>query len=66
MKRAPTVSLPLALALLVPFASGPAHGQGQAMPPIKVDLPPPPGKAREDAAESGLAPLPPANQAAGR
>jgi hypothetical protein len=32
----------LALALLVPFASGPAHGQGQAMPPIKVDLPPPP------------------------
>jgi hypothetical protein len=32
----------LALALLVPFADRPVFGQGQEMPPIKVDLPPPP------------------------
>jgi hypothetical protein len=34
--------VPLALALLVPFASGPARGQGTALPPLKVDLPPQP------------------------
>jgi hypothetical protein len=34
--------VPLALALLIPFASGPARGQGTALPPLKVDLPPQP------------------------
>lgn len=34
--------MPLALALLVPFSARPAQGQGTALPPIKVDLPPPP------------------------
>jgi hypothetical protein len=34
--------VPLALALMVPFHPGPAHGQGQALPQIKVDLPPSP------------------------
>jgi hypothetical protein len=34
--------VPLALALLLPFAPGPAHGQGTALPPLKVDLPPQP------------------------
>src|SRR4051794_3698300 len=46
MKRSPTVyhllMVPLALALLVPFGTRPALGQGTAMPPIKVDLPPSP------------------------
>jgi hypothetical protein len=34
--------VPLALALLSPFASGRAFGQGQELAPIKVDLPPTP------------------------
>lgn len=34
--------VPLALALLVPFAARPVFGQGTALPPIKVDLPPSP------------------------
>jgi hypothetical protein len=34
--------VPLALALLMPFAPGTAHGQGTALPPLKVDLPPQP------------------------
>ena len=34
--------VPLALALLSPFAGGRAFGQGQELPPIKVDLPPTP------------------------
>jgi hypothetical protein len=45
MNRVRTVyhlMVPLALALLSPFAASPAHGQGQELPPIKVDLPPPP------------------------
>jgi hypothetical protein len=45
MKRVRTVyhhMVPLALALLMPFASGPVRAQGTALPPIKVDLPPPP------------------------
>ena len=45
MKRLPTVYhlvLPLALAMLAPGNVRVAHGQGQEMPPIKVDLPPPP------------------------
>jgi len=45
MKRLPTVYhlvLPLAVAMLAPGGLRVAHGQGQAMPPIKVDLPPPP------------------------
>ena len=45
MKRVRTVyhhMVPLALALMVPFAAGPARGQGTALPPLKVDLPPQP------------------------
>jgi hypothetical protein len=46
MKRARTVyhlMVPMALALLVPLAAGPAHGQqSNALPPIKVELPPSP------------------------
>jgi len=45
MKRVRTVyhhMVPLALALLLPFAPGAAHGQGTALPPLKVDLPPQP------------------------
>ena len=45
MKRLPTVYhlvLPLAVAMLAPGGLRVAHGQGQAMPPIKVDLPPSP------------------------
>ena len=45
MKRLRSVyhlMVPLALALLVPFHPAVAFGQGQAMPPIKVDLPPSP------------------------
>jgi hypothetical protein len=34
--------VPLALALLVPAVSRRVYGQGTEMPPIKVDLPPPP------------------------
>jgi hypothetical protein len=34
--------VPLALALLVPLAARPVLGQGQALPPLKVDLPPSP------------------------
>jgi len=43
--------VPLALALLSPLASGPALGQGQAMPPVKVDLPPPPNFNVQNAPE---------------
>jgi hypothetical protein len=43
--------VPLALALLVPFAAGPARGQGTALPPIKVDLPPPPNFNVQNAPE---------------
>jgi hypothetical protein len=45
MKRLPTVyhrTIPLALALLAPSGIRLAYGQGQELPPIKVDLPPPP------------------------
>ncbi|HEY2728460.1 MAG TPA: hypothetical protein VGK52_00885 [Polyangia bacterium] len=45
MKRVRTVyhhMVPLALALLMPLAAGPARGQGTELPPIKVDLPPQP------------------------
>jgi hypothetical protein len=45
MKRLPTVyhlALPLAVAMLAPGGLRVAYGQGQEMPPIKVDLPPPP------------------------
>jgi hypothetical protein len=45
MKRLPTVyhlTLPLAAAMLAAGGLRVAYGQGQAMPPIKVDLPPPP------------------------
>jgi hypothetical protein len=45
MKRLPTVyhrTIPLALALLAPSSVRLAYGQGQELPPIKVDLPPPP------------------------
>ena len=54
MKRVRTVyhhMVPLALALLVPFAAGPARGQGTALPPIKVDLPPPPNFNVQNAPE---------------
>jgi hypothetical protein len=37
-----TSHLALALALLIPGAARTVRGQGQAVPPIKVDLPPPP------------------------
>jgi hypothetical protein len=43
--------VPLALALLVPLAAGPARGQGTALPPIKVDLPPPPNFNVQNAPE---------------
>src|SRR5205085_10073972 len=42
---------PLALALLVPMHPAPAQGQGQAMPPIKVDLPPSPNFNVQNAPE---------------
>jgi hypothetical protein len=45
MKRVRTVyhhMVPLALALLLPFAPAPARGQGTELPPLKVDLPPQP------------------------
>ncbi|HVZ74477.1 MAG TPA: hypothetical protein VHJ20_18980 [Polyangia bacterium] len=46
MKRARTVyhlMVPMALALLMPVAAGPAHAQqSNALPPIKVELPPSP------------------------
>ena len=54
MKRLRSVyhlMVPLALALLVPLNSSPALGQGQAMPPIKVDLPPPPNFNVQNAPE---------------
>jgi hypothetical protein len=54
MKRVRTVyhhMVPLALALLVPLAAGPALGQGTALPPIKVDLPPPPNFNVQNAPE---------------
>jgi hypothetical protein len=54
MKRVRTVyhlMVPLALALLAPFAAGPARGQGTALPPIKVDLPPPPNFNVQNAPE---------------
>jgi hypothetical protein len=43
--------VPLALALLVPFHPAPALGQGQEMPPIKVDLPPSPNFNVQNAPE---------------
>jgi hypothetical protein len=45
MKRLPTVyhrTIPLAVALLSASGARLAYGQGQELPPIKVDLPPPP------------------------
>ncbi len=45
MKRLPTVYhriIPLAVALLAPSGVRLAYGQGQELPPVKVDLPPPP------------------------
>jgi hypothetical protein len=54
MKRLRSVyhlMVPLALALLVPLQSAPAQGQGQAMPPIKVDLPPSPNFNVQNAPE---------------
>ncbi len=54
MKRLRSVyhlMVPLALALLVPLHSSPALGQGQALPPIKVDLPPPPNFNVQNAPE---------------
>jgi hypothetical protein len=45
MKRLPTVyhrTIPLAVALLAPAGVRLAYGQGQELPPIKVDLPPSP------------------------
>jgi len=43
--------VPLALALVVPFAARSVHGQGTAMPPIKVALPPPPNFNVQNAPE---------------
>jgi hypothetical protein len=43
--------VPFALALLVPFHPAPALGQGQEMPPIKVDLPPSPNFNVQNAPE---------------
>ena len=54
MKRLRSVyhlMVPLALALLVPLHSSPALAQGQALPPIKVDLPPPPNFNVQNAPE---------------
>ena len=54
MKRLRSVyhlMVPLALALLVPFHPAPAQGQGQAMPQIKVDLPPSPNFNVQNAPE---------------
>ena len=54
MKRLRSVyhlMVPLALALLVPLHPAPAQGQGQAMPPIKVDLPPSPNFNVQNAPE---------------
>jgi hypothetical protein len=54
MKRVRTVyhhMVPLALTLLMPFASSPARAQGNALPPIKVDLPPPPNFNVQNAPE---------------
>jgi len=54
MKRLRSVyhlMVPLALALLVPMNPAPARGQGQAMPPIKVDLPPSPNFNVQNAPE---------------
>jgi hypothetical protein len=45
MKRLPTVyhlMVPLAVALLAPSGARLAFAQGTALPPVKVDLPPPP------------------------
>ena len=54
MKRLPTVyhlMVPLAVALLAPGSVRLAYGQGQALPPIKVDLPPPPNFNVQNAPE---------------
>jgi hypothetical protein len=54
MKRLPTVYhriVPLAVALLAPGSIRLAHAQGQEMPPIKVDLPPPPNFNIQNAPE---------------
>ena len=54
MKRLPTVyhlALPLAVALLASSGVRMAYGQGTALPPIKVDLPPPPNFNVQNAPE---------------
>ena len=54
MKRLRSVyhlMVPLALALLLPLQPTPALGQGQALPPIKVDLPPSPNFNVQNAPE---------------
>jgi hypothetical protein len=54
MKRLPTVYhlvLPLAVALVAPGGARMAHAQGQAMPPLKVDLPPSPNFNIQNAPE---------------
>jgi hypothetical protein len=54
MKRLPTVyhlALPLAVALLASSGVRMAYGQGTALPPIKVDLPPPPNFNIQNAPE---------------
>src|SRR5262249_44135955 len=54
MKRLPTVyhlALPLAVALLSSSGVRVAYGQGQALPQIKVDLPPPPNFNVQNAPE---------------
>jgi hypothetical protein len=55
MKRLRSVyhlMVPLALALLVPFQPSRALGQGQELPPIKVDLPPSPNFNVQNAPET--------------
>jgi len=54
MKRLPTVyhrTITLAVALLAPGGVRLAHGQGQELPPVKVDLPPPPNFNVQNAPE---------------
>jgi hypothetical protein len=54
MNRLPTVYhriVPLAVALLMPGSAQMAFAQGQALPPIKVDLPPPPNFNIQNAPE---------------
>ena len=54
MKRLPTVyhlALPFAVALLAPGSVRLAYGQGQELPPLKVDLPPSPNFNIQNAPE---------------